>query len=173
MNQMHLTNAKAAVLTIFLFFSMGLFSQVKIGVINPQQILSETNIGKNTAAMLEKLKIEKQKEIEARQKDIAALEKELLSPALNADTRESKTLSLQDKRTELKRLLEDAQKEMQMKSQKELAKLYQDIMPIIDEVGKSQGFTIIFDVSTSGISFFDQALDITNQVIAEVNKKLK
>ena len=95
----------------------------------------------------------------------------LASPALNTQTREKKNMQLQDKRTDLKRFIEDAQREMQQKSQTELSNLRQDIMPVIEKIGKEKGFTIILDLTTSGIAYFDSAIDITADVIAEYDKK--
>jgi len=39
------------------------------------------------------------------------------------------------------------------------------VMPVIDQIGKSNGFTIIFDITRPGIVYFDQAIDITPDVI--------
>ena len=97
--------------------------------------------------------------------EIKKLEKEVLSPALNDETREKKTVDLQNKRKDLKRYLEDAQNEIQQESQKELVELEKAVMPVIDQIGKSKGFTIIFDITRPGIVYFDQAIDITPDVI--------
>jgi outer membrane protein len=94
-----------------------------------------------------------------------------LSPALNDDTREKKGLDLQTKRKDLKRYVEDAQNEIQRESQKELVELEKAVMPLIDQIGKSKGFTIIFDITRPGIVYFDQAIDITPEVIKAFDEK--
>jgi len=140
-------------------------SQVKIGVVNAQEILAKTKKGVEIQKRLEQLQNKKQNELQAKQDEIKKLEKEVLSPALNDETREKKTVDLQNKRKDLKRYLEDAQNEIQQESQKELVELEKAVMPVIDQIGKSKGFTIIFDITRPGIVYFDQAIDITPDVI--------
>lgn len=152
-------------------FTVFAFSEIKIGVINAQQVIQQTKKGKEITSRLEQLGQGKQKQVESMREEIKKLENELTSPALNTQTREKKNMALQNKRTELKRFIEDAQREMQQKSQTELSTLRQDIMPVIEKIGKEKGFTIILDLTTSGIAYFDRAIDITNDVIAEYDKK--
>ena len=152
-------------------FALFVFSEVKIGVINAQQVIQQTKKGKEITSRLEQLGQGKQKKVEAMREEIKKLENELASPALNTETRDKKNMDLQNKRTELKRFIEDAQREMQQKSQTELSILRQDIMPVIEKIGKEKGFSLILDLTTSGIAYFDRAIDITNDVIAEYDKK--
>jgi outer membrane protein len=146
-------------------------SQVKIGVVNAQEILAKTKKGIEIQKRLEQLQGKKQQELQAKQDEIKKLEKEVLSPALNDDTREKKGLDLQTKRKDLKRYVEDAQNEIQRESQKELVELEKAVMPLIDQIGKSKGFTIIFDITRPGIVYFDQAIDITPEVIKAFDEK--
>ena len=60
---------------------------------------------------------------------------------------------------------------MQQKSANELNNLRQDIMPVIEKIGKEKGFSLILDLTTSGIAYYDTAIDITDDVIAEYDKK--
>jgi outer membrane protein len=158
------------VLTI-LAMSVAVYSQAKIGVINPQKVVTETIRGKQVKAKLEKLGEEKQQKIKGMEDAIKKLEKELMSPALNADAKEKKAVDLQSKRVNLKRFVEDAQKEFQGRYQKEMQTMYKEIMPIIEKIGAAKSFTIIFDLSNSGISYFDKTIDITNEVIKAYDQK--
>jgi len=146
-------------------------SQVKIGVVNAQELLAKTKKGIEIQKRLEKLQEKKQAEMQAMQDQIKKLEKEVLSPALNEGTREKKGLELQNKRKNLKRFIEDAQNEIQRASKKELVELENAVMPLIEQIGKSKGFTIIFDITRPGIVYFDQAIDITAEVIKAFDAK--
>jgi Skp family chaperone for outer membrane proteins len=141
------------------------FSEVKIGIINPQSVLQNSVKGKEVIERLRSLNMSKQKTYENMQKDIDALEKETLSPALNAETRDKKTNDLQNKRTEIKRFAEDAQKDSLAMQQKEFENLQRDLMPIIEKIAKNAGYSIILDLNTAGVTYFDPAVDITKQVI--------
>jgi outer membrane protein len=146
-------------------------SQVKIGVVNAQEILQKTKKGVEIQKRLEQLQVKKQQELQTKQDDIKKLEKEVLSPALNQETREKKTLELQNKRKNLKRFIEDAQNEIQRESQKELVELEKAVMPLIDQIGKAKGFTIVFDITRPGIVYFDEAIDITGEVVKAFDAK--
>jgi outer membrane protein len=165
---------KKSLILIFTILTLGVFafSEVKVGVINAQEIMQKTKRGQQVQKKLEGMQKERQQKIISMQDGLKKLEKELSSPALNADTRSKKTREAQDKKLQLQRFLEDAQKEMQMATQKEIMKLQKEIMPIIQEIGKQKGFTLIFDVTSSGITYFDKAIDFTAEVIKAVDAKL-
>jgi outer membrane protein len=107
----------------------------------------------------------KQKKYEAMQKEIDTLEKEALSPALNQDARDKKNMDLQNKRVEIKRFAEDAQKESMAQQQKEFESLQRDLMPIIEKIAKGDGFSLVLDLNTAGVTYFEPSIDITDKVI--------
>jgi Skp family chaperone for outer membrane proteins len=167
---------------LFLIFALlalttFVFSEVKIGIINPQVVLQNSVKGKEVIERLRSLNMSKQKKYEAMQKEIETLEKEVLSPALNQDTLDKKNMDLQNKRIEIKRFAEDAQKESMAQQQKEFEKIQSDLMPIIEKIAKADRYSLILDLNTAGVTFFDPAIDITEQVIkaydAEIPSALK
>ncbi len=141
------------------------FAEFKLGVINPQAVLQASTKGKEAIGRLQALQLTKQKRYEAMQKEIDTLEKEALSPALNAEARDKKAQDLANKRTEIKRFAEDAQKESMAAQQKEFEKIQADLMPIIEKIAKENGFALILDLSAPGIAFFEPAIDITELVV--------
>lgn len=164
---------KKSFILIFTLLTLSLFvfSQVKIGIINAQEIIEKTKKGKQVQVKLENLQKQKQQQLEGMQKTVKQLQKELESPALNRDTREKKTRELEDKRIDYNRFIQDTQKEMQVRSQQELMALQKEIMPLIQQIGKAKGFTIIFDMTSSGIAYFDETIDVTDEVVKAVDAK--
>lgn len=154
-----------------LVLSSFVFSELKIGVVNAQEILAKTKKGLEIQKRLEAIQKDKQGKLKSMQDAIGKLEKDLMSPALNQETREKKALELQNKRKDIKRYYEDAENEFRRESQKELQALEKDLMPLIDNIGKSKGFTIIFDITRPGIVYFDKAIDITPDVIKAADAK--
>lgn len=154
-----------------LTFGLSVFSQVKIGVINSQEILQKSKKGSQTLQKLEGLKKVREQKIQTLQEELKRLDKELRSPALNAGAREKKTRQAEDKRINLKRFVEDAQKEIYANSQKEFSVLQGELMPIIQQVGKARGFTLILDIANPGVVYFDNAIDITADVITATDVK--
>lgn len=154
-----------------IIFSVFAFSEVKIGVINGQDVIAKTKKGQAIRAKLESFGKAKQQQIENLEKEIVALQKELASPALNAETKRKKTRTMEDKKINYQRLVQDAQKDFQAQQQKEMMAFYNEIMPIIQEYGKAQGFTLILDLSSAGVAYFDKTIDITDAVVQTVNAK--
>jgi outer membrane protein len=141
------------------------FAEFKLGIINPQVVLQNSSKGKEAIERLKSLQLSKQKKFDALQKEIDNLEKESISPALNPDARDKKTQDLQNKRIEIKRFAEDAQKENVAVQQKEFEKIQADLMPIIEKTAKEGGFSLILDLTTSGITYFEPGIDITEKVV--------
>ena len=150
---------------VLLALSTFVFSEVKIGIINPQLVLQNSTKGKAVIERLRSLNMSKQKKYEAMQKEIDTLDKEVLSPALNQDARDKKNMDLQNKRVEIKRFAEDAQKESMAQQQKEFESLQRDLMPIIEKIAKADGFSLVLDLNTAGVTYFEPAIDITDKVI--------
>jgi outer membrane protein len=142
------------------------FAEFKLGIINPQAVLQTSIKGKEAIGRLQALQSSKQKKFESMQKEIENLEKEALSPALNQEARDRKAQDLQNKRVEIKRFAEDAQKESMTAQQKEFEKIQTDLMPIIEKIAKDNGYSLILDLNTAGVTYFNPGIDITSQVVA-------
>jgi outer membrane protein len=155
---------------LFLIFALlalstFVFSEVKIGIINPQMVLQNSIKGKEAIERLKTVQISEQKKGETMQKEIDTLEKEVLSPALNQDSRDKKTTDLQNKRIDIKRFAEDYQKKMMSAQQKEFEKIQADLMPIIEKIAKADGCSLILDLNTAGVTYFEPSIDITDKVV--------
>ncbi len=155
---------------LFLIFALValttfVLAEVKIGIINPQEVLQNSLKGKEAIERLKSMQLSKQKKYEAMQKEIESLEKEVMSPALNQDARDRKTQDLQNKRVEIKRFAEDAQKESMAAQQKEFESIQRDLMPLIEKIAKADGFSLILDLNTAGVTYFEPAIDITDKVV--------
>ncbi len=159
-------------LLLFIFFLSGsiVHAQVKIGVINSQEIFAKSDKGIAIQDKLDILSKRKQDELSVMQDEIKKLESQLISPALNESSREKKAMELQTLRTNLKRTIEDAQREFQSNSQKSLTDLEKEIMPILISYGRNNGFTVIYDIDRSGIIYYDEAINITKEIIKILNQ---
>jgi outer membrane protein len=147
------------------------FSEVKIGVVNAQEILQKSKKGAEIQKKIQALQEKKESEIKVMNDEITRIEKEIQSPALNEDARSKKAIDLDNKRKNLKRYLEDARNEFEQASQTELADFEKELMPMIDNIGKTKGFTMIIDLSRSGLVYMDPTIDITDEVVKAVDAK--
>jgi len=159
------------VLVVIVTMAIFLVAETRIGIINAQRLLQETARGKAVSAKIENVGKDKRIQAQALQAEIVKLEKDIASPALNISTKEKKALDLQNKKTELKRFIEDSDAEIQRLSQIELGTLQEEIKPIIQKVGQQKGLTVIMEITV--VAYFDETADITNDVIKMMDSQLK
>jgi outer membrane protein len=158
---------KKNLFVILALFALSTFAyaEFKLGIINPQAVLQDSLKGKEAIGRLKTMQESNQKKYEALQKEIDTLEKDSMSPALNAETRDKKSQDLANKRIEIKRFAEDAQKDGMAAQQKEFEKIQADLMPIIEKIAKENGFSLILDLNTAGVTYFEPAIDISEKVV--------
>ena len=157
-------------LALILFLSGPLFSQAKIGVFDSQRVSEETEQGKKYQSDLEKSGATKRTGIEAKENEIKDLQDQLAAQrqSLSADKIADMERDIQKKVVELQRLRDDASREFQMELT-EIQKKFQDVLiSTIEELGKEQSFTLIFEKMQCIYS--SSTVDITNQVIEKLNQ---
>jgi len=162
----------AVTLALFTLLAMTLSAQTqKIAVVNPMLVLEQSNPGKAIVAELQTMGKEIEQRGNAMLVEINNLKKELNSPALNNEAREKKMALLATKETNVKRYSEDSQREFAEKRNKAFQKLQEDVLPIIQEIRKQKGLSIVFDLGSAGITAYDEAIDISKDVVEAYNAK--
>jgi Skp family chaperone for outer membrane proteins len=79
------------------------------------------------------------------------------------------TSDIERKRTDRKRQAEDAVRELQDLRLRLFQKVQNELMPIIEEIGKERGLEIIFDLGNSGAIYFSPTIELTDEVIRRYN----
>lgn len=146
---------------------------LKIAVIDTQEIILSSSTGKAVLADLDKLSKAKQEELKGKQDEINQLRTKISDGqlTLSEDKLGEMQKELQEKTIAMQRATDDAQRELDQKKQAALSKIERQVMPVIDQVGKEGGYTLIFRKFESGLIFADDAIDITKQVIARLDSK--
>jgi outer membrane protein len=75
----------------------------------------------------------------------------------------------EDKEIYLRRFQDDATRELNKKRDEILAQIDKQVMPVINQVGKEMGFTLIFRKFESGLIYADETVDITNTIIERLD----
>jgi len=146
-------------------------AQLKIAVINTEQILLESQTGKKAVADLKKLQEAKEGELKARQDEIKTLQTKAQEGRLSLAEDKLRELEkqLEDKLISARRLQDDATRELNKRRDEMLAQIDAKVMPIINQIGAEGGYTVIFRKFESGLIFVDQSVDITQQVIQRLD----
>jgi outer membrane protein len=142
-----------------------------IAVVDLQRCLLESNEGKR---MLEKLKTKKdemQKRLDVRQEEVLKLNDELEKQGmmLSADVREKKMRELERLKREFKYFYDELNAEMRKADNEVKKMMLKDLEGVVKEIGEKGKYLFIFERRSSGIMFYETALDITSQVIEAYN----
>lgn len=160
---------KSLISVAFACLSIGAFTQPKIAVVDARLVIQKSSQGQKVQAELEELRSTRQQELSSIEEDMRTIENQLKDDQLDADTKRTLSLELQEKQKELQRNYEDAQEEFQRETNARLQQLEREIVPLIREIGQSMGYQLIFDRNTSGLLYADNAIDITDAVIEKYN----
>lgn len=146
-------------------------SGIKIAVIDTERILLTSATGKKALADLKKLQEAKEGEARTKQQEIKDLQAKLTDGRLSLaqDKLSEMEKQLEEKIVGLRRFQEDANAELGKKRDQVLAAIDQKVMPVINQVGKEMGYTLIFRKFESGLIYADEAVDITASIIQRLD----
>ena len=144
---------------------------MKIAVIDTEKILLSSSAGKKAVADLKKLQDQREKELGARAQELKDLQTKLNDGRLSLAQDKLADLSKQyeEKEIALRRAQDDATRELTKKRDEMLAAIDDRVMPVINQVGKELGYTLIFRKFESGLIYADEAVDITNVVVQRID----
>lgn len=157
-------------MAILLLGSATAFAEdTKLGFVDMQRALNETDDGKKAKAALKKVFDQKQKELDEQQaalkKDVEDLDKKrtLLPPE---QVRE-KEAELQTRMQKVQQTYLRHQQDLSAKEQEATAKIYERMNKIISKIATAESFSMIVD--KSALVFAKPHLDLTNELIRRYN----
>ena len=171
---------KRIIITLILALSIPLASAafgadgIKLGSVDIQKVLLLSDAGKEAKEQLagkaNKLEGEKLTREEELRKLKTELEKQTI--VLADDARKAKEQNFMQKRKELDRFLKDAQEDMQAKNDELTNRIVDEVVKIIQEYSRKNGYTIVF-VKNEGMIYVDEKADLTNDVLNAFNAARK
>jgi outer membrane protein len=167
-----------AVLLVMVIFAgcVGTGSKIegKIGVIDAQRLLDNTNAGKKAKDHLVSFSKNRQALMESDEKELRRMEEDLvkqggiLSPVAKREREEQfrrRIQEYQQKTAELNREVQEKQKDV-------LEGFRDKVESVVGKVAKRLGLQIIVDRSKGGPTIYnEESLDISGQVIEEFNRQ--
>lgn len=144
---------------------------LRVAVIDTEKILLSSNAGKKAVADLKKLQDQREKELGAKAQELKDLQAKMNDSRLSLAQDKLADLSKQyeEKEIVLRRAQDDATRELTKKRDEMLAQIDDRVMPVINQIGKELGYTLIFRKFESGLIYADDAVDITNVVIQRID----
>lgn len=139
----------------------------KIGVINSQDVLEKSVEGKKVIARIQEKDKQYQASIAKLDDDIRQLQTKLSTQRLTLtdEAAANATADLEKKTTDRKRMAEDAYAGMQELTNRLFKRVQDELIPIVEALGKERGFDLIFDLQKSGAAYVSPVIDMTAEVI--------
>lgn len=143
---------------------------LKIGVVDLQKVVDESEAGKKASADLNILAKSKQSIIDEKGKAIEKLKSEFekQSSVLSEETKKSKNEELEKMFREYQRLLQDSDAELRKKDAELRKMILKEIFEIAEKVGAEEGYNLIIDKGF--ILYSNKDVDITDKVIKKYNE---
>jgi outer membrane protein len=159
-----------ALLIILASYAPALAEEMKIGFIDLQLALDESDAGKKARSDLEdsikKTEAKINEKIAAREKLDAEIKKQ--EGVMSSEARRQKLDELEKLDKEVERMKDDAEAEMQKKQRDMAGSILSELKTIIDKVADEGGYTII--LPAEAIIYAKKSIDITTEVINRYNE---
>ena len=165
----------ALALTLLCTLATGARAEMKIGYVDLQRALNESEAGKSAKerfkVQVDRLQVDLKKKKDALDSMKEQLDKK--ASVMKPDEARSLESDYQKKLRDFERAYKDSQGELQQKDNELTVDLLKELQVVIEEFGKEQGYSIILEQSSSSVLYGAADLDLTEQVIARYNARKK
>jgi outer membrane protein len=148
-------------------------SAAKVGIINIQAAIVNSNEGQRDFESLQKKFDPKRQELEGLNKEVDELQKKFNTQGdkLNDEARNDLLKQIDSKKKTLQRNYEDANTDIQAQQNEIANRIGQKLVEVLDKYAKENNFTLILDVSgqSSPVLWAASSVDITKPVVDAYN----
>ena len=162
----------AVIISLVFVWSTSSFAVDKIGFINLQEIMQNSNAGKKAAEEFKKFYEKETQEIKSSEKELKKMKDELekQSSIMTQSSQKEKETAYQKKLRDYQLLVNDTNEEPKKRDQEMTQKLMPGIMKIVRTIAEKEKFTLVIDVATMPIPYYAKENDFSKKVIEEYNK---
>lgn len=161
------------VAAIMMIFSVSAFA--KIGVLDFQEVLKQSEAGKDVYSKLQTQADEYDKKLMQLGDEIKAMQETYAQQetVYNEEQKEKKRTEIQRKIRGFNTSKEDYSKELKRLEMRHLKKVQDDVMKIVNDLGKELGYEIILELQNSAVLYRADSVDITDNVIKRYDNVYK
>jgi len=140
---------------------------VKVGIIDSQKAFQTSSEGKKAATQLQDRDTKIKNDLAKMDDQIRSLESKMNTQRLTLSQEAiiQYQADIEKKNTERKRYAEDAERNFPQLQINVVQKIRNEMITIIDQVAKEKSFDLIIDLASSGVVFYNPAIDITDEVV--------
>jgi outer membrane protein len=146
---------------------------IKIGIVDIDQAISSTEEGKAAREEFARKQREAESQLQPMYERYKALEDEIKAKkfVLSDEALFQKQLDLAEMRNQIENKMKELEGQLKVDQKRLEGPLTAKLVDIIEDIGKTRGFTMILRRGTPGVLYTREALDITDLVIEKYNAK--
>ncbi|HSN81569.1 MAG TPA: OmpH family outer membrane protein [Polyangiales bacterium] len=150
-------------------------AQVKIGVVDLQRAINETEDGRQAKRRLKKLFDERQQSLNQKQENLKTQKESLerQQEVLSEDALRKKVDQYQADLMDLQNEYVQYQQELSTKEAELTQKILEKMQEILRRIGQTDGYTLIIEANEGGVVFVPSNLDLTDVLIQRYNRQAK
>ena len=145
-----------------------LAQQVKIAVVNPQQVIEKSKEGQRIKSTLQGFFDSKQTDINAKESELKALDEKLKDPKIADDKKEDMRAQFQQKLYEAQAFAKSSQDEMDNRSAKMKEDFGQKLDDVVKKYAASKNISLVIEKNLC--LYAADSLDVTLDIISEMDK---
>lgn len=148
-------------------------AQMKIGIIDLQRAINKSRKGQAAKNLLTSQLEPMEKDLKSREAELEKLQKELETqgPMLSQEARAEKMRVLNQKFKDFQERYRKFREELQKGESQKMQPLVNAILQTANEIGRSQGYTIVLEGQKAGVVYAPESFDITDEVIKRFDAK--
>lgn len=162
-----------AIMTMLIFVCSTTASAAdKIGFINLQEIMQNSNAGKKAAEEFKKYYDKETQEIKNAEAELKKMKDELEKQGslMTQSKKSEKEAAYQKKMRDYQLLVNDTNEELKKRDQEMTQKLMPGIIKIVRTIAEREKYTLVMDVATMPVPYHAKENDFSSKVIEEFNK---
>ncbi len=160
-------------LILFLLFPVAVSAaDGKIGVINIQHLMENSDPGRQAMTKL-RSKVQSMKaNVEKQKKEITKLQAEMKkqSLVLSQEAKQDREIEFKRKVRDFQDMTRDYDRTMRTEQERLTKPIFELAIKVIQEFGKKNKYTVMLDSRTSGLVYASEAVDVTKKVMVELNR---
>jgi len=172
---MSVSKTLALALVLPLLVAAGAGAQLKIGYVDLQRALNESEPGKQAKERF-KVQVDRlQVDLKKKKDQLDSLKEQLEKKSSVMKEEEARNLQkdYERKLRDFERSYKDSQGELQQKDNELTVELLKELQGVIEQFGKENGYSMILEQSSSSVLYGSPELDLTEQVIARYNARAR
>ncbi len=165
----------AALALVFGFAPKASAEDAKIGYVDLQKAIQETNAGKKAKKDLEKEFNSKKADLQKKEADLKKMGEDLEKKkvALSDDVRTKKTQELQAEMMKFQREVGESQMNIQKKERDLTQPIIEKLQASIEKVAKAGSYTMVLEKSEQSVLWAKKDSDLTSEVVKDFEKGQK